>query len=252
MIATPSCTAHKSSFVPVSMFMEASCHDIPGHRTHRQDGRHTTGYLASGRGRPVAGLLPRLARALAVVAPPAAGLRSTRLPLRSARHARLRPLEHLHAARGLRPGADRARHARALGVARPGQGGVDRPRLGQPGGLEHGGRIIPTGRSASPACACRISHRASRSRRWCRWSTVRSIPRPSIRGASGTTVLLRGELRQGAREFRSQYPQRRESAVPQGQPRGRRQALAHRRGAQGRRLAGAAVRGPTCRAMPTC
>ena len=188
--ATPSRTEHKSSVVPVSISMGPSpCHDIPGHRTHRQDRppHHGLSRLRSGSG-AAADLLPWLARALAVVAASAAGLRRARLPLHRARHARLRPLEHLRAPRGFRAGADRRRHAGAAGLARPRQGGLDRPRLGQPGGVEHG---VPSSRQdgrAWRASACPISRRASRSSRSCRWSTARVYPEAELsRRASGTT-----------------------------------------------------------------
>src|ERR1700730_4516390 len=111
--ATPSRTTHKSSVVPVSISMGLSPpHDIPDHRTHRQDraSHHGLSRLRSGR-RAAADLLPWLARALAVLAAPAAGDGSSWLPLHRARHARLWPLQHLHAPRGLCPGADRRGHA---------------------------------------------------------------------------------------------------------------------------------------------
>src|SRR6185503_9482881 len=70
--ATPSRTSHKSSFVPVSISMEACPqenlrHDIPGHRTHRQDGPPYDGLprLRSGN-RPAADLRPWLARTVAL------------------------------------------------------------------------------------------------------------------------------------------------------------------------------------------
>src|SRR5258708_30541053 len=73
--ATPSRTAHKSSVVPVSISMGPShLHDIPGHRTHRQDcpPQHGLSGLRSGRG-AAPDLLSSLAGALALVAPSAAG-----------------------------------------------------------------------------------------------------------------------------------------------------------------------------------
>ena len=75
-------------------------------------------------------------------------------------------------------------------------------------------------RSASPTSACPTSRRASRSKPSSRWSTARSIPRPSTRPASGTTALLRGELRQGVHGLRGQHRRRREGAVPRRQPGG--------------------------------
>ena len=216
--------------------------------------RHTTGYLACGaEDGAVADLLPRLARALAVVAAPVAGLGGARLPLRRARHARLRPLEHLHAPRGLRAGADRRGHARAAGLARPRQGGVDRPRLGQPGGVEHGRRTIPTRRSAWRASACPTSPRASRSRagaagRPLGLSRGRAYPV----GQWDYQFFYEESFDKARKRLRGQHPQRREGAVPQGQSRRASASPPHRVGAQGTAAGSAAAPGPTCRAMATC
>src|SRR5476651_1728135 len=76
--ATPSFTTHKSSFVPVSISMESSGHDIPGHRTHRQDRapHHGLSGLRSG-SRTAADLRPWLAGAFDLVAASVAGVRGT-------------------------------------------------------------------------------------------------------------------------------------------------------------------------------
>ena len=159
------------------------------------------------------------------MAAPAAGLRRARLPLHRARHARLRPLEHLRAPRGLRAGADRGGHARAAGVARPRQGGVDRPRLGQPGGVEHGGAPSrQDGRRGEPLRALSRGGLHARER-GCRWSTARSIPRPSIpAGQWDYQFFYEENFDKALQGLRGQHPQRGEGAVPQGQSRRRRQA----------------------------
>src|SRR5262245_60373198 len=94
-------------------------HDIPGHRTHPEDAASYDRLPRRRAARFAAPeLLPRLAGALAFLAPSAAGVLRTGLPLRRARHARLRAIEHLCAPRGRRARADRPGHARAAGVAR--------------------------------------------------------------------------------------------------------------------------------------
>ena len=200
--ATPSFTVHKSSVVPVSISMGASLHmTFPVTEHTVKTARHTTGYLACGaEGATAADLLPWLARALAVVAASAAGLRRARLPLHRARHARLRPVQHLRAARGLRAGADRRRHARAARRARPRRTdrGVDRPRLGQPRRLEH--RRAPSrqdGRRREPLRA--VSAGGLHARHGGAAGRPLGLSRGGVSGRPvGLPVLLRGELRQGA------------------------------------------------------
>src|SRR6185312_4872278 len=103
-------------------------HDLPDHRTHSQDAPSYDGLPRLRRGtRAAADFLPWLAGALAFLAPSVAGVRGVGLPLYRARHAWLRPFEHLCATRGLRAGADRAGHARAAGVAGARARGMDRP-----------------------------------------------------------------------------------------------------------------------------
>ena len=199
---------------------------------------HGLSRLRCGR-RTAADLLPRLAGALAVVAAPVAGLRRARLPLRRARHARLRPVEHLRAPRGLRAGADRRRHARAARLARPRARRCGSATTGAARSCGTWPRITPTGRSASRASACRICRRASRSTRSCRWSTARSIPRPSIRPASGTiSSSTRRASTRRCTGFEANIRNTVKALFRKGNPDGVGKPVAHRGGAQGRRLAG--------------
>ena len=117
------------------------------------------------------------------------------------------------------------------------RGGVDRPRLGQPGRLEHG-RAPPRqdGRRREPLRAV-SRRRASRSTP-CVPLVDRSVY-PEAEYPAGQwdyQFFYEESFDKALRGLRGQHPQRREGAVPQGQSRRRRQAVAHRGGAQGRRL----------------
>ena len=80
----------------------------------------------------------------------------------------------------------------------------------------------------------------------CRWSTARSIPRPSIRSGQWDYQFFYEENFDKARAgLRGQHPQRREGAVPQGQSRRRvGKPVAHRGGTQGTAAGSAAAPAP--------
>ena len=147
--------------------------------------------------------------------------------------------------------ADRRGHAGTAGRARPRQGGVDRPRLGQLGGVERG--VAPSGEGGWRGEPLRALHRR---RQFGREPAAADRPRglsrrPLSRRPVGLSVLLRGEFRQGAHGLRGQHPQRREGDVPQGQSRARRQARGDRDRCAGTAAGSAAAPVPTCRAIPT-
>ena len=150
------------------------------------------------------------------------------------------------------PGADRRGHARAPGRARPRQGGVDRPRLGQPGGVEH--RRPPSRQDGGRGQPLRALSRR-RASRWtssCRWSTARSIPRPSFRSGQWDYQFFYEESFDKARKgFEANIRNVVKALFRKGDPRARRQAQPHGVGAQGRRLGRRRRASPTCRAMPT-
>ena len=190
--------------------------------------RHTTGYLACGpQDGTLAGLLPRLARALAVVAAPAAGLRGARLPLRRARHARLRPLEHLYPPRGLRAGADRAGHARA---ARRPSAATRRCGSATTGAARWCGTwrrtIRQDRRRGQPV---RALHPGLHARRAAAADRPQALSRGRVSGRPVGLPVFYEENFEKARRASRPTSATRESPVPQGQSRGRRQARLHRR-----------------------
>ena len=220
-------------------------HDIPGNRQCRED-REAHDILSGMRRRRRSRDHFRawLARAVAELASPASVLRRPGLQGHRARHARLRAIERLPAPRGLRRRAHRRGYARAAPGARPREGRLGRPRLGQP----H--RVEP----------CKPPPRQMRRRRQplrslhCQGLCSREFPAPRRSGGlprgavPGRTVglpaVLRGELRQGAPGLRGRCPQHREGPVPQGTTRRQGQAEPHRNHPQGRWMVRPRRQGP--------